>query len=346
MLERLMALSLRNRLVVGLAVLVILCLGAYAVRTIPIDAFPDVTNIQVEVVSTAAGMSPLEIEQFVTLPARERDARPARAGHDAVGDQVRPVGRDARVSRRRGHLLREAAGPRAGVRDRAEPARRRGYRDGPHRHRDGRDLPVHAPERRPEPGRPRCRRTHQAPDDPGLDGDAAAQGRDRRHRDQLVRRVSPAVPGPGGPGQTAEVRPLGRCGGRGGSQQQLERRRQRRLLRVRTAHHPRRGPDPVGGRHPQDRPQGRAGHAGHDSRRGRGPDRSRDPAGRRPDERPAGGGGRHRDDAARREQPQRGRERRRQGPRDQREPRAAGRASDRPVLRTLVDRQREHQRRS
>ena len=43
-------------------------LGAWAVRTIPIDAFPDVTNIQVEVVSTAAGMSPLEIEQFVTYP--------------------------------------------------------------------------------------------------------------------------------------------------------------------------------------------------------------------------------------------------------------------------------------
>ena len=68
MLERLMAFSLRNRLMVGLAVLVIMGLGAYAVRTIPIDAFPDVTNIKVEVVSTAAGMSPLEIEQFVTYP--------------------------------------------------------------------------------------------------------------------------------------------------------------------------------------------------------------------------------------------------------------------------------------
>jgi cobalt-zinc-cadmium resistance protein CzcA len=68
MLERLMALSLRNRLVVGLGVLVIVGLGAYAVRSIPIDAFPDVTNIQVEVVSTATGMSPLEIEQFVTYP--------------------------------------------------------------------------------------------------------------------------------------------------------------------------------------------------------------------------------------------------------------------------------------
>src|SRR5512143_729804 len=68
MLERLMALSLRNRLAVGLAVFVIAGLGAYAVRSIPIDAFPDVTNIQVEVVSSAGGMSPLEIEQFVTYP--------------------------------------------------------------------------------------------------------------------------------------------------------------------------------------------------------------------------------------------------------------------------------------
>ena len=68
MLERLMAFSLRKRLVVGLTLLVMIGLGAHAVRTIPIDAFHDVTNIQVEVVSSAAGMSPLEIEQFVTYP--------------------------------------------------------------------------------------------------------------------------------------------------------------------------------------------------------------------------------------------------------------------------------------
>ncbi|HNV04424.1 MAG TPA: efflux RND transporter permease subunit, partial [Vicinamibacterales bacterium] len=68
MLERLMALPLRNRLVVALGVLLIVALGTYAVRSIPIDAFPDVTNVQVEVVSTAAGMAPLEIEQFVTRP--------------------------------------------------------------------------------------------------------------------------------------------------------------------------------------------------------------------------------------------------------------------------------------
>ena len=68
MIERLMAWSLRNRLAVVFLAVVTVVLGAWAVRTIPIDAFPDVTNIQVEVVSTAPGLSPLEIEQFVTYP--------------------------------------------------------------------------------------------------------------------------------------------------------------------------------------------------------------------------------------------------------------------------------------
>jgi len=68
MLERLMSFSLRTRLMVLLLVLLIAGVGAWAVGTVPIDAFPDVTNIQVEVVSTAPGLSPLEIERFVTYP--------------------------------------------------------------------------------------------------------------------------------------------------------------------------------------------------------------------------------------------------------------------------------------
>ena len=68
MLERLIALSLRNRLLVGLALVVLVGVGGWAAATIPIDAFPDVTNIQVEVVSTAPGLSPLEVERMVTYP--------------------------------------------------------------------------------------------------------------------------------------------------------------------------------------------------------------------------------------------------------------------------------------
>jgi heavy metal efflux system protein len=63
-----MAFSLHNRLLVGLGLVVVVGLGAWSVATIPIDAFPDVTNIQVEVVSTAPGLSPLEIERAVTYP--------------------------------------------------------------------------------------------------------------------------------------------------------------------------------------------------------------------------------------------------------------------------------------
>ena len=68
MLERLMAASLRNPLLVGLGLVLVVAIGTWSIATIPIDAFPDVTNIQVEVISTAPGLSPLEIERAVTYP--------------------------------------------------------------------------------------------------------------------------------------------------------------------------------------------------------------------------------------------------------------------------------------
>ena len=152
MLERLMALSLRNRLVVGLAVLVMVSLGAYAIRTIPIDAFPDVTNIQVEVVSTAAGMSPLEIEQFVTyplenamrgLPGLVMMRSVTKYGLSVVTLVFRD---DVDV-----YFARQQVHERV-VRRRADAARRGRGRDGPHRDGDGRDLPVHPREREDGPG--------------------------------------------------------------------------------------------------------------------------------------------------------------------------------------------------
>ena len=44
------------------------CLRIYSYLKLPIDAFPDVTNIQVEVVSHADGLSAIEIERNVTYP--------------------------------------------------------------------------------------------------------------------------------------------------------------------------------------------------------------------------------------------------------------------------------------
>ncbi len=68
MIERIMHLALHNRLLILLLVVLIVGLGALAFKTLPIDAFPDVTNIQVEIISTAPGLGPLEIEKFVTYP--------------------------------------------------------------------------------------------------------------------------------------------------------------------------------------------------------------------------------------------------------------------------------------
>ncbi len=68
MIERLVSLTLHNRGMVIVAALLIITAGLYSWSTLPIDAFPDVTNIQVEIVGNAPGLSPLEIERFVTYP--------------------------------------------------------------------------------------------------------------------------------------------------------------------------------------------------------------------------------------------------------------------------------------
>jgi heavy metal efflux system protein len=67
-LERLIAGALRRRFLVLVGVLFMVAMGVWSVLRIPIDAFPDVTNIQVELLSTAPGMSPPEVERFVTYP--------------------------------------------------------------------------------------------------------------------------------------------------------------------------------------------------------------------------------------------------------------------------------------
>ncbi|MDH5667689.1 MAG: CusA/CzcA family heavy metal efflux RND transporter [Nitrospira sp.] len=68
MIARLLEFSLRQRiLVLGLACLLSV-LGVFAFQSIPIDAYPDVTNIQVQVLTEAQGLSPVEVERFITYP--------------------------------------------------------------------------------------------------------------------------------------------------------------------------------------------------------------------------------------------------------------------------------------
>jgi heavy metal efflux system protein len=68
MIEKMMGIALRNRVLILFLACAIVVLGTIAARTIAIDAFPDVTNVQVEILCGAPGFSPLEIEKFVTVP--------------------------------------------------------------------------------------------------------------------------------------------------------------------------------------------------------------------------------------------------------------------------------------
>lgn len=68
MFERLIRFAIEQRWLVILAVLGMSALGIYNYGRLPIDAIPDITNVQVQVNTSAPGYSPLEMEQRVTYP--------------------------------------------------------------------------------------------------------------------------------------------------------------------------------------------------------------------------------------------------------------------------------------
>jgi cobalt-zinc-cadmium resistance protein CzcA len=68
MLTRIIAFSIRQRWAVLAAVLGLVALGIWSFTKLPIDAVPDITNVQVQINTEAPGFSPLESEQRVTWP--------------------------------------------------------------------------------------------------------------------------------------------------------------------------------------------------------------------------------------------------------------------------------------
>ena len=68
MFEKLIRFSIEQRWLVLLAVLGMAALGVYNYQRLPIDAVPDITNVQVQINTSAPGYSPLESEQRITYP--------------------------------------------------------------------------------------------------------------------------------------------------------------------------------------------------------------------------------------------------------------------------------------
>ena len=68
LLDSVLAFSLRNKAVVLICLVVLAIVGLRAATTLPIDAVPDVTNVQVQVLTDSPGLPPVEVERFVTWP--------------------------------------------------------------------------------------------------------------------------------------------------------------------------------------------------------------------------------------------------------------------------------------
>jgi len=68
MLEKIIRFSIEQRFFVLIGALTIGAVGVYNFQRLPIDAVPDITNVQVQINTQAAGFSPLEVEQRITFP--------------------------------------------------------------------------------------------------------------------------------------------------------------------------------------------------------------------------------------------------------------------------------------
>ena len=68
MLHSLVAAALKQRLILVVIALVLCGFGVNAAKRLSVDAFPDVTNIQVQIATEALGKSPEEVERFITIP--------------------------------------------------------------------------------------------------------------------------------------------------------------------------------------------------------------------------------------------------------------------------------------
>ena len=68
MIERVVRFALANRGLVLMGALLLIAAGCWSAARLPLDAVPDVTNVQVQVNTEVPGMGPVEIEKLVTVP--------------------------------------------------------------------------------------------------------------------------------------------------------------------------------------------------------------------------------------------------------------------------------------
>ncbi|HRB00987.1 MAG TPA: CusA/CzcA family heavy metal efflux RND transporter [Ignavibacteria bacterium] len=68
MINKIIAFSIKQKLVIGFLILVLILLGIYSSVKLPIDAVPDITNNQIQIITSSPTLSATEVERFITYP--------------------------------------------------------------------------------------------------------------------------------------------------------------------------------------------------------------------------------------------------------------------------------------
>ena len=71
MLNKIIELSIKNKLIVGLLIIALIVYGTLQVSKLPIDAVPDITDNQVQVITIAPSFGAVDIERLVTFPIEQ-----------------------------------------------------------------------------------------------------------------------------------------------------------------------------------------------------------------------------------------------------------------------------------
>lgn len=74
MLNKIIEFSIKNKLIIGLFVIALVGYGAYEVKRLPIDAVPDITNNQVQVITVAPALGATDVERLITVPIEQANS--------------------------------------------------------------------------------------------------------------------------------------------------------------------------------------------------------------------------------------------------------------------------------
>ena len=71
MLNAIIEFSIRNKLIIALGTIALIVFGAYETTKLPIDAVPDITNNQVQIITVAPSFGATDIERLITFPIEQ-----------------------------------------------------------------------------------------------------------------------------------------------------------------------------------------------------------------------------------------------------------------------------------